>query len=86
MVDSPSLRKFSSCAVSDITVSSLSGTVASTHNNFGHHSISAENIAQTSNGPTQSNVKIESCSGIRVGDVIYNIYSPSPPTESRVLV
>lgn len=81
MEDSPRItRRFSHSTVSETTISS--SVVSTRKNSTPNHGI-GKNLQDLS-GSTQNNVKIESSSGIRVGDVIYNIYSPSPPSESEL--
>lgn len=49
-------------------------------------SMAIENFIQDASGPTQNNVRIENSNGIRVGDVIYNIYSPAPPGSKLKII
>lgn len=74
-------RRFSNSTVSDVTVNSSVMSIIARENFSPNNGIN-ENFNQDLS-PTQNNVKIESSSGIRVGDVIYNIYSPAPPAESE---
>lgn len=45
--------------------------------------VAGENFSQELNEVTQNNVKIENSKGIRIGDVIYNIYTPPPPESKK---
>lgn len=72
-------RKNSNSSITDTTISSCPSGIARDFSGLAVDSYGNDNIGQT-----QNNVKIENSSGIRVGDVIYNIYSPSPPTESII--
>lgn len=77
--------RLSFSTISDITLDSSAAShvnvnsVVSSTNNF-----AIDNFVRDLNGAAQNNFKIQSSSGIRVGDAIYNIYYPPPTLDGSV--